>query len=158
VIALPSGTVVAGTYRIDAPLGHGAFGAVYRAEHRFLGRVALKFLTCESDAELLSVAREGASQARLNHPNILRVFDVNTVQVGGDDVLFIATEYMPLGDLDRYLSVTPRLPLADVRDLAIDVLGALEHAHERNLLHRDLKPSNVLLGGEIQIRISTLLS
>jgi serine/threonine-protein kinase len=151
-MTLPAGTVVAGTYRIDAPLGHGAFGSVYRAEHRFLGRVALKFLTCKSDVELLSAAREGASQARLNHPNILRVFDVNTAQVGGDDVLFIATEYLGLGDLDRYLSGAPRLPLAEVRKLAIDVLGALEHAHARNVLHRDLKPANIFLDGERQLR------
>lgn len=149
MIAIPDGTLIAGTYRVDARLGSGAFGTVYRAEHRFLGRMALKLLSYESADQLQRAAAEGAAHARLVHPNVTRVFDVNTCEVSGERLLYIASEYMPMGDLDRYLDDVQRLPMTDWRQLAHDLLSALEHAHDQRpaLLHRDLKPANVLVGG-----------
>jgi serine/threonine protein kinase len=149
VIELLPGTLVAGTYRIDARLGRGAFGAVYRAEHRFIGRVALKLIEYGTSHDLERIASEGGRHARLNHPNVTRVFDVNTTELTDTQALYIASEYMALGDLDRYLDVKHRMPLSEVIQLAGDILAALSYAHSFStpLLHRDLKPANVLIGG-----------
>jgi serine/threonine-protein kinase len=149
MIAIPDGTTIADAYRIDARLGSGAFGTVYRVEHRFLGRMALKLLSYESDHQLRRAAAEGAAHARLTHPNVTRVFDVNTCDVSGELFLYIASEYMPMGDLDRYLDDVQRMSLVEARRLAGHLLAALEYAHGQDppLLHRDLKPANVLLGG-----------
>jgi len=153
VIELLPGTLVAGTYRIDARLGRGAFGAVYRAEHRFIGRVALKVIEYGTPQDLERISSEGGRHARLNHPNITRVFDVNTTELAETQALYIASEYMALGDLDRYLEAKLRIPLPEVRQLADQVLAALTYAHSlpTPLLHRDLKPANVLLGNGSEI-------
>lgn len=150
VIELLPGTLVAGTYRIDARLGRGAFGAVYRAQHRFIGRVALKLIAYSTPQDLERIASEGGRHARLSHPNITRVFDVNTTEVLDTSALYIASEYMALGDLDRYLETKQRMPISDVIRLADDVLAALTYAHSLStpLLHRDLKPANILLCGD----------
>lgn len=149
MITVPDGAEIAEAYRVEARLGSGAFGTVYRVRHRFLGLMALKLLPCDSEDELERLAREGATHARLSHPNITRVFDVNVTEVGGERALYITTEYMPMGDLDSYLSQVHRLPLDDWAVLARDVLSALGYAHglDSPVLHRDLKPANILVAG-----------
>lgn len=149
MITIPDGTEIAATYRVDARLGSGAFGTVYRVHHRFLGRMALKLMACESDADLVRLTQEGTAHARLSHPNITRVFDVNVTHVSGDRLLYIASEYMSGGDLDSYLDQVHRFPMNEWSTLANDLLGALQYAHEQpsSVLHRDLKPSNILIGG-----------
>lgn len=150
MITIPDGTEIAGTYRVEARLGGGAFGTVYRVHHRFLGRMALKLLACPKSENMERLAQEGAAHARLSHPNITRVFDVNVTEISGEKLLYIASEYMPLGDLHIYLGRLSRLPLDEWAILASDILSALAHAHEqpRPLLHRDIKPANIFLGGE----------
>lgn len=147
MIELRPGTVVAGTYRVDARLGSGAFGAVYRANHRFLGRVALKLIAIEDARDLDRLGTEGSRHASLNHPNITRVFDVNTAEIGDLAALYISSEYMAIGDLDHYLQLRQRLPIAEVSVLADQLLSGLGYAHSRTppVLHRDIKPSNILL-------------
>jgi len=153
VITIPEGVDIAGTYCVEARIGAGAFGTVYRVRHRFLGRMALKLVPCGTEEELERLALEGAAHARLSHRNITRVFDVNTTEVGGERVLYIASEYMPVGDLDSYLAQVHRLPLAECAVLADDVLSALSYSHEREapVFHRDIKPANIFLGGEKEV-------
>ena len=144
------GTEIEGTYRIEERLGSGGFGTVYRVSHRFLGRMALKLLLCASDDDLRRLATEGAAHARLFHPHVTRVFDVNVTSINGERYLYIACEYMPLGDLESYLGQVHRLDTADWTALVGDVLSALDYAHSQSspVLHRDIKPANILLGGQ----------
>lgn len=148
MITIPEGTEIANTYRVEARLGSGAFGTVYRVKHRYLGTLALKFLPADADA-VERMAAEGARHAHLFHPNITRVFDVNVTEVSGETFVYIASEYMPSGDLDTYFESTQRLPVHEWRILVEDILSALDHAHTqtRPVFHRDIKPANVLIGG-----------
>jgi serine/threonine-protein kinase len=148
-MSIPDGTEIAQTYRVEARLGNGAFGTVYRVNHRFLGRMALKLLACESNDDIGRLAREGAAHAGLSHPNITRIFEVNLAEVSGERFLYIASEYMAVGDLDSYLGQVHRLPNNEWSVLADHVLSALDFAHNQPnpVLHRDLKPANILIGG-----------
>lgn len=149
MISIPDGQEVAGSFRVEARLGSGAFGTVYRVEHRFLGRLALKLLAYDSDNELGSLANEAATHAGLAHPNITRVYDVDVTEVSGERFLYIASEYMPLGSLESYLNLAGCLNAAEWQALVSDLLGALEHAHSQtpSLLHRDITLGNILVGG-----------
>lgn len=149
MIAIPDGQEIAGSYRVDARLGSGAFGTVYRVHHRFLGRLALKVLPYTTQTELDRLTKEGAAHARLAHPNITRVYDVNVAELSGDRFLYIASEYMSLGNLESYLGSATRLRASEWRTLARDILGALAYAHEQDppVLHRDITPANILVGG-----------
>jgi len=115
--------------------------------------MALKLVPCDAEVDLERLGREGAAHARLSHRNITRVFDVNTTDVSGEQVLYIASEYMPVGDLDSYLAQVHRLPLAECAVLADDLLSALTYAHEQAapIFHRDIKPANIFLGGEDEL-------
>ena len=148
MITLPEGTDIANTYHVEARLGSGAFGTVYRVKHRYLGTLALKFLPADPES-VERIAAEGARHARLFHPNITRIFDVNVTEVSGETFVYIASEYMPSGDLDTYLESVQRLPVDEWRILVHDILSGLDHAHtqSRPVFHRDIKPANVLIGG-----------
>src|SRR5262245_33572027 len=110
--------------------------------------MALKLLPFDGESALVQLAHEGAAHARLSHPNITRVFDVNVAEVGGEQALYIASEYMAVGDLDSYLYQVHRLPLREWYVLADDLLSALTYAHNQTppVFHRDVKPANIFLG------------
>ena len=149
MITIPDGQEIAGSYRVEARLGSGAFGTVYRVHHRFLGRLALKVLEYDTDADLNRLAKEGAAHAKLAHPNITRVYDVNVTELSGDRFLYIASEYMSMGNLGSYLNLVSRLKMNEWRTLARDILGALMCAHKQEspVLHRDITLANILVGG-----------
>lgn len=133
-----------GRYRIDARLGEGGMGVVWRAHDPHLGRdVALKVLPDErvSDAEARArLLREARAAAALNHPRILTVYDVGEA----DGHVYIAMELVPGRPLSRLVG-SPGLSLATVLRLGEQIASALAHAHERGIVHRDVKPSNVLV-------------
>src|SRR5689334_7052773 len=149
-------------YRLEAELGQGGMGTVYRAHDVLLDRyVAIKVLTearlgAEGRTRLLHEAR---AVARLNHPNIIAIYDVADTGadlVGGADIgassgrqpieptgsqLFIIMELAQGETLDR------RGPqaLADTLDIAVQVCAALDHAHAHGIIHGDLKPENIAI-------------
>ncbi len=137
------GSELAG-YRIEALLGRGGMGVVYRAHDLALDRpVALKILSPELAAEVRFRERfltESRLAASIDHPNIVPVYDAG--EVAGE--LFIAMRYVEGRDLRQFLREDPPGP---ERAIAIcsQVADALDAAHERGLVHRDVKPSNVLL-------------
>ena len=137
------GSELAG-YRVEALLGRGGMGVVYRAHDRALDRpVALKILSPELAAEVRFRERfltESRLAASIDHPNIVPVYDAG--EVAGE--LFIAMRYVEGRDLGQFLREDPPGP---ERAIAIcsQVADALDAAHERGLVHRDVKPSNVLL-------------
>jgi len=131
-------------FEIQALLGRGGMGVVYKAQHLALKRlVALKMVRAGAHAGPQERARfksEAEAVARLQHPNIVQIFEVGE----HNGLSYCALEYVEGGSLDRKLAGGPLLPreaAALVRTLA----AAMHLAHSRNVVHRDLKPANVLL-------------
>ncbi|HET9789139.1 MAG TPA: serine/threonine-protein kinase, partial [Pyrinomonadaceae bacterium] len=132
-------------YRIVSKLGAGGMGEVYLAQDESeLGRmVALKILPSEvaSDKDRLQrFTQEARTASNLNHPNILTIHEFGQT----DFASFIATEYVEGITLREYLSQR-RLKLMDVLEVVIQILAALNAAHEAGVTHRDLKPENVMV-------------
>jgi serine/threonine protein kinase len=139
------GSVVAGRYRIESELGHGGMGAVYRATHVELGRtVALKMVLPEVlglDEGLARFRREADLAQRLEHPNIVRLYDYGQTEAG---LPYIAFELLRGEPLDRAIQAGP-MPAARVAKIIIQVLKALMEAHGQGVIHRDIKPPNIFL-------------
>jgi len=138
-----------GSYRIERVLAEGGMGLVYKGRHESLSRdAAIKTLLPKDagDAALRQrLLREAQAQARLQHPNIVSVYDL--IDEKGE--LFIAMELVEGGTLEALLQQRPhgRLPLAEGLPLFEQVLGALEFVHGERIVHRDVKPSNVIVCG-----------
>lgn len=153
------GHVVAGRYRLDAVLGEGGMGVVYRGTHVALGEaVAVKFLKAEWTAKpefRARFRREAVILAKLRHPGIVSVLDFG--EDSGD--LFMVMELVngtPLSDLvGEKGKVLGRLRTFGVFD---ELLAVLEAAHDEGIVHRDMKPENVMLvtGKDRQDRVKVL--
>ncbi|KUH85693.1 MULTISPECIES: serine/threonine-protein kinase [unclassified Mycobacterium] len=148
-MALDVGSVVAG-YRIEAVLGRGGMGTVYRAAHPTLPRSdALKVLS--SDLSLDKhfrdrFLREADLAATLDHPHIVSVYNRGETP---DGHLWIAMQYVAGSDAYRELKAGRMTPVRALRITAA-VADALDYAHQRGLLHRDVKPANFLLAANDQ--------
>jgi serine/threonine protein kinase len=144
--ALPDWPSVPG-YEILGELGRGGMGVVYRAWQTGLKRlVALKMIRDSVLAGPEQRARfriEAEAAARLRHPNIVHVYEINEHQGRP----FFSMEFAEGGSLDRKLAGRP-LPPAEAADLVQTLARAVHHAHQRHVIHRDLKPANVLLTGD----------
>jgi WD40 repeat protein len=131
-------------YEIEGELGRGGVGVVYLARHEGLGRlVALKMLLSGAHAGAADRARfrgEAESAARLQHPNIVQVFEVGE----HDGHPYLALEYVAGGSLAQRLRGSP-LPAGEAAALVEVLAHAVHAAHQRGVVHRDLKPANVLL-------------
>jgi len=128
-----------GRYRLGPPLGKGGMGEVFEAWDGLLNRrVALKTLNVPSAAATLRFMREAQLQARVSHPNVCRIYDVDA----SGEVPVIAMQLVQGPNLHQ---AAPDLSVAE----AVAILGAaamaINAAHRLNLIHRDLKPSNILL-------------
>ena len=143
--ALP-GTVLAGRYRLDALIGGGSFGTVFRARHLELEReVAVKVLATSAGTDPEALARfrrEGASACRVQHPNAVAVLDFGVNQGG---VAYLVMELLHGHSVERELEVKSQLPPRRCAEIMVPVCSALAAAHAVGLLHRDIKPSNVFL-------------
>ena len=145
-------------YTVEAELGSGGFGAVYRARHVVLGRaVALKVLHPQraTDTDVLQrFLREARAVAQLGSPHIVQVLDAD---MSADGRAFIAMELLEGEDLAHRLQRGGRIPTHEVLRLGREVLAALTVAHAQGVIHRDLKPGNVFLargpGGEISAKV-----
>ncbi len=142
-MALTSGTKL-GPYEIQAPLGAGGMGEVYRARDTRLDRtVAIKVLSSHlSDNPEVKqrFEREARTISALNHPHICTLYDVGH-QDGSD---FLVMEYLEGETLARRLHRGP-LPLPELLRIAIEVAEGLDKAHRAGIVHRDLKPGNIML-------------
>ncbi|MEI7928507.1 MAG: serine/threonine-protein kinase [Verrucomicrobiales bacterium] len=131
-------------YDIDILIATGGMGAVYRAVQRSLDRVvAIKILPREFGADPAfreSFEAEAKAMAKLNHPNLIGVFDFGEV----DGMLFIIMEFVPGGSLYHF-AFGKTLDGILVGQLIEAVCDGLAHAHQHGILHRDIKPANILL-------------
>ncbi len=131
-------------YEILGELGHGGMGVVYRARQESLNRlVALKMIRADSFAGPRERARfrtEAEAAARLQHPNIVRIYEVGE-QAGRP---FLALEYVEGGSLAQRLGGAPQ-PARGAAELVANLARAVQYAHEHGVVHRDLKPANILL-------------
>ncbi len=139
-------------YEIQGLIATGGMGAVYYAVQKSLDRtVALKILPMEfsKDAAFCaSFEAEAKAMARLNHPNLISVFDFGEVQ----GMLFIIMEFVA-GKSIYHSAHGIAIAPAEVARLVIGICNGLAHAHENGILHRDIKPSNILLDQHAQPKI-----
>jgi eukaryotic-like serine/threonine-protein kinase len=146
-----SGTKL-GPYEIQAPLGAGGMGEVYRARDTRLGRdVALKILpeSFARDSERLHrFEQEAHAVAALNHPNILAIFD--TGQNNGSP--FLVSELLEGEPLRTALDRGP-LSARKATDYSVQIAQALAAAHEKGIVHRDLKPENIFVTKDARIKV-----
>ncbi|MEU9171857.1 protein kinase [Streptomyces sp. NPDC048420] len=144
--------VIAGRYRLEARIGRGGMGVVWRATDQRLGRqVAVKEIPLDEtlsaeDARLQRerTLREAGAVARLRHPHIIVVHDV----VEQDERPYIVMELIDGGSLADRISAHGPFGAAEAARIGADLLGALRAAHAAGVLHRDIKPANVLVEAE----------
>ena len=133
-----------GHYRILEKIGEGGMGSVYRAHDEKLDRdVAIKVLPPESLRKQTSLKRlqnEATALARLNHPNICTIFDVDEQ----DGQLFFVMELLEGDTLQERIGGRP-MRLDELLELGIQIADALQTAHAQGVVHRDIKPSNVFV-------------
>jgi eukaryotic-like serine/threonine-protein kinase len=133
--------VIAGRYRIDRLLGAGASGRVFLASDEVAGRqVAIKMFFAagaRGGAAYERFVREARLASTLRHPSLVEVYDVS-VERG-----YLVMEYLPGGSLQQRLAGGERLGAAQIRRMAMDIIGGLEAAHHRGVVHRDIKPANI---------------
>src|SRR6478752_868596 len=141
------GTVLDGQYQMEALLGKGGMGAVYRARHILLGdRVAIKVLPPEvrTNAEWLRrFRREGQAARRFRHPNAVTVYDLRTA---ADGTIYMVMEYVEGHTLDAELRKRGRFSAADALEVLTPIMSVLDTAHSMGVVHRDLKPENIMIG------------
>ncbi|MGZ3477485.1 MAG: protein kinase domain-containing protein [Polyangiales bacterium] len=140
------GTVIAERYRVEARVGEGGKGSVYRVEHTHMRkRFALKVLHADLSNYEEVVARferEAMAAANIEHPNIATATDFGKLSDGS---FYLVLEYVEGSDLRQLLQRDHHLNPARAVHIALQILGALGRAHELGIVHRDLKPENVLL-------------
>ena len=133
-----------GSYEILESLGVGGMGEVYLARDSRLGRtVALKVLTLEvsrDERRMQRFRQEAKVASSLNQPNILTVFEFGEVE----GLTFLAAEFIDGETLRDHLH-KQHLKLGEILDIGIQVLAALDAAHEAHIVHRDMKPENVMI-------------
>ena len=145
-----------GRYKINGVLGKGAMGLVYDGHDPKLNRrVAIKtILTGKLSAESAKMAnlrfqREVRAVARLNHGNVVQVYDFGTE----GEIAYIVMEYIQGKELKDYFDLGQRLDLATIFRIMGEILAALDFAHEAGIIHRDVKPANVMMdaGGHAKL-------
>jgi WD40 repeat protein/serine/threonine protein kinase len=156
-VAMPITTRV-GEYEILGELGRGGMGVVYKACHTRLRRVvALKMLPrgeFASDGYRARFLAEAEAVARLQHPNIVQLFDFGewSDTAGGPPVPYFTLEYVDGGNLNTRLGGKPQPP-SRAAEWLLTLARAVHYAHGQGIVHRDLKPSNVLVTTEGQLKL-----
>jgi serine/threonine protein kinase len=143
-----------GRYSVQAQVGIGGMGTVYRGTQLSLGRpVAIKVLRVSDGYDFAfedRFRREARAMAALNHPNIVAIYDYGHL---GTDFLFFVMEFVDGTDLGEIMSqgrMTPALAL----QLLPQICAGLEYAHAKGIVHRDIKPANIMLTCQGEVKIT----
>jgi protein kinase-like protein len=151
------GDVLLGRYQVLEHLGTGAMGSVFRGfDPRLQRPVALKTVRLGADLapaarrDLVAVlAHEAVTVARLNHPDVVAVYDF----AAAPDGAFVAMEFVDGMSLEALLARRHRLRVEEVLPLGAAIARGLAAAHQRGIVHRDVKPANVLLGRDGAVKV-----
>jgi eukaryotic-like serine/threonine-protein kinase len=147
-------SVLGGKYRILRTVGSGGIGTVYAAEHLGLGiQVAVKVLrgaAAVDGAEVARLRREARVQMALEHPNVIRTFDLDQLP---DGTLYVVMELLSGMSLHELMKRNRPLPASRALPIFIRTCRALSAAHRLGIVHRDLKPANIFLceGGAVKV-------
>jgi serine/threonine protein kinase len=148
--AAPEPTEIAGRYLVEKKLGAGAFGTVFKAKDKELGRlVAIKTIRLEglaaSQASLEDLLKrfkqEAQVAARLKHPNIVMTYDIGT----SEGLSYISMEFVDGVGLDRVIAKSGRMSVERAAAIGSQVADALAFAHKHSVVHRDIKPANIMI-------------
>jgi serine/threonine-protein kinase len=156
--ANPEPAEIAGRYTVIQKLGAGAFGTVYKAKDKILGRMlAIKTIRLEGLAaqgasldELMSrFKQEAMVSAQLKHPNIVTIYDIGEAE----GLSYLAMEFIDGVGLERIIA-QGRLPLERAASLAAQVADALDFAHKSSVVHRDIKPANIMVEAGDRVKVT----
>ncbi len=146
-----------GKYEIRRQIGRGAMGVVYEGYDPLIKRiVALKTIRSDQLADddsatvVARFRREAQAAGRLNHPNIVSIYDF------GDDagVWYIAMEFIKGRELKECFETNERFKLADIVRIMSQILGALDYSHRQGVIHRDVKPANIFLLPDGSVKVA----
>jgi serine/threonine protein kinase len=157
-MAAPEELKQLGRYDLTRVLGKGAMGIVYEGlDPRLNRKVAIKtILKGHLDDEAASkeysmrFMREAQSVARLNHPNIVQVYDFGEQ----GDIAYIVMEFIKGKELKNFFDANERFELKEAVRIMCELLDALELAHEAGIVHRDIKPANVMLDSQARVKLA----
>jgi serine/threonine protein kinase len=148
-----------GKYEVLSHVATGGMGAVYKAIDADLNRiVALKVLAArlvDNPAAVERFRREARNAARLNHPNIVMLYEWGKE----GDAHYLAMEFVDGPDLGEYILNKGRLDVEETHAILVQAVQALDHAHRQGVVHRDIKPSNFILArqdGELVVKMTDL--
>ncbi len=144
------------SYRIESKIGAGGMGVVYKAVDSRLDRTAaIKVLPASALASpdrQKRFVQEAKTASSLNHPNIVTIYDINTQEVDGQPVQYIAMEYVAGETLDKLIG-RKGLRVREALKYAIQIADALAAAHAAGVVHRDLKPTNIMVTPQGLVKI-----
>lgn len=148
------GATIGGRYQIQRKIGGGGMALVYKAYDTVLTRpVALKVLrpqyACDEDF-VLRFKREAFSAARLQHENIIRIFDVGEDK----DIYYIVMELQDGPTLKDLIRNRAPFPAPVAMEIAFQICQAVAHAHRRSIIHRDIKPHNIIVSPSGQVKVT----
>ncbi len=147
-----------GKYQVERMIGHGAIGVVFLGTDDQIGRsVAIKTLRPDIIANLEDregllkrFATEARSAGRCQHPNIVTIYDYLEI----DGAPYLIMEYVKAGTLESAIKSGARIPNIQVNEIMVQLLYALQHAHEKGVIHRDIKPANILCPSATSIKVT----
>ena len=149
---LSKGEVINDTYEIQFFIGEGAFGEVYRVKHKYLGVQVMKIFKEEyvNKTDLETVTREAKILSKLTHPNIVRVFETNSLVKEEKKFFFITMGFVSGETLTQLLARKIQLPIPVALSIQNDLLTGLKFVQEQShpIVHRDISTDNILLSYE----------
>ena len=147
-----------GEFALLKKLGAGGMGDVYLARQTTLDRkIALKTLKPDLAKRGDFVARfmrEARSMGRLDHPNVVRIYGADTVEIAGKPFAYAAIEYVDGRSMQDWMDELGSLSVPDAVAVTLTVADALRHAHDLNMIHRDVKPDNILLTSKGVVKVA----
>ncbi|MFV2057097.1 MAG: serine/threonine protein kinase [Thiohalomonadales bacterium] len=147
-------SIIAEKYRVIKEIGSGGMGVVYKAKHISLGRYdAIKVLHSNLSLDVTftqSFLHEAQSMARLNHENIIRIYDTFEYEPYN----CISMEYFEGLSLSQVIKDNKTLSLAEIIAIVTQCASGLAYAHAQNIIHRDIKPSNIMLNSQGLVKIT----